>query len=125
MLQVMAKVKASGETHTGETSMTECVFLAIHSSSAGSSVYSRDDHYYQLQSERSRILSEKETLEKVYQTLMEEHRTLQSSLDDALSEKEETLAQLRQAQRDVENRKPDSRNDALMRAEIDRLRSEL
>ncbi|CAL1703949.1 unnamed protein product [Somion occarium] len=105
--QVMAKVKASGETHTGETSMTE------------------DDHYYQLQSERSRILSEKETLEKVYQTLMEEHRTLQSSLDDALSEKEETLAQLRQAQRDVENRKPDSRNDALMRAEIDRLRSEL
>lgn len=85
----------------------------------------RDDHYYHLQSERSRILSEKETLEKVYQTLMEEHRTLQSSLDDAVSEKEEALAQLKQAQRDADSRKPDGRNDAIMRAEIDRLRTEL
>ena len=64
-------------------------------------------------------------MEKVYQTLMEEHRTLQSNLDDAVSEKEDALSQLRQAQRDADNRKPDGRNDAIMRAEIDRLRSEL
>ena len=85
----------------------------------------RDDHYYQIQSERSRILSEKETLEKVYQALIEEHRTLQSSLDDVVSEKEDALAQLRQAQRDADSKRVDSRGDAMMRAEIDRLRTEL
>ncbi|KAH9951485.1 HOOK-domain-containing protein [Amylocystis lapponica] len=105
--QVMAKVKVKEHTSIGEVSMTE------------------DDHYYQIQSERSRILSEKETLEKVYQTLMEEHRTLQSSLDDAVSEKEDALAQLRQAQRDADSKRTDSRGDAMMRAEIDRLRTEL
>lgn len=105
--QVMAKVKVSGDTSIGEVSMTE------------------DDHYYQIQSERSRILSEKETLEKVYQALLEEHRTLQTNFDDVASEKEDTLAQLRQAQRDAENKRVDSRGDAIMRAEIDRLRTEL
>ncbi|KAI0075470.1 HOOK-domain-containing protein [Panus rudis PR-1116 ss-1] len=105
--QVMGKVRPNGEARTGEVSMTE------------------DDHYYQIQSERSRILSEKETLEKVYQALMDEHRTLQSNFDDAVSEKEDALAQLRQAQQDLENRKPDNRNDAIMRAEIERLRTEL
>jgi protein HOOK3 len=32
-----------------------------------------------MQLERSRILSDKETLEKVYQNLLEEHRVLQSN----------------------------------------------
>ncbi len=85
----------------------------------------RDDHYYQIQSERSRILSEKETLEKVYQTLLEEHRTLQTTYDDAVSEKDDALAQLRQAQREADNRKVDTRGDAVFRAEIDRLRADL
>ncbi|KZT66817.1 HOOK-domain-containing protein [Daedalea quercina L-15889] len=105
--QTMAKVRASGDTSTGDVSMTE------------------DDHYYNLQSERSKILSEKETLEKVYQTLLDEHRTLQTNYDDALSEKEDTLAQLRQAQRDADNKRVDGRGDAMMRAEMDRLRTEL
>ncbi|TFY68298.1 hypothetical protein EVJ58_g1084 [Rhodofomes roseus] len=105
--QTMAKVKASGETSTGDVSMTE------------------DDRYYVLQSERSKILSEKETLEKVYQTLLEEHRTLQTTYDDAVSEKDEAVAQLRQAQREADNKRGDSRGDAIMRAEIDRLRTEL
>ncbi|KAJ3545756.1 hypothetical protein NM688_g5588 [Phlebia brevispora] len=105
--QVMAKVKASGASNIGEASMTE------------------DDHYYQLQSERSRILSEKETLEKVYQSLLEEHRTLQTNFDDVVSEKEEALAQARQAQRDADSRRVDSRGDTMLRAEIDRLRAEL
>ena len=39
-----------------------------------------DDHYYESQKERRRLASDKETLEKVYQTLLEEHRTLQTSL---------------------------------------------
>ncbi|TCD63888.1 hypothetical protein EIP91_004797 [Steccherinum ochraceum] len=104
--QVMAKVKASQEG-IGEANMSE------------------DDHFYNLQSERRRILGEKETLEKVYAQLIEEHRTLQTNYDDVISEKEDALAQVRQAQRDAENRKPDSRGDNLMRAEIDRLRTEL
>lgn len=85
----------------------------------------RDDHYYHLQSERSRVLSEKETLEHVYQALLVEHRTLQTNFDDVASEKEDALSQLRQAQKDAENRKVDSRGDAMLRGEIDRLRSEL
>ncbi|KAL7283162.1 hypothetical protein ACG7TL_002588 [Trametes sanguinea] len=85
----------------------------------------KDDHYYQIQSERSRILSEKETLEKVYQALLEEHRALQTNFDDVVSEKEEALAQLRQAQREADSKRVDSRGDAMYRAEIDRLRADL
>ncbi len=61
----------------------------------------------------------------MYQTLLEEHRTLQTNFDDLVSEKEDVSAQLRHAQREADNRKPDSRGDAIMRAEIDRLRTEL
>ena len=85
----------------------------------------RDDHYYQIQSERSRIIAEKETLEKVYQQLLEEHRTLQTNFDDVVSEKEDALAQARQAQRDADSRKVDTRGDTILRAEMDRLRSEM
>jgi protein HOOK3 len=85
----------------------------------------RDDHYYQIQTERRRIISEKETLEQVYQALLTEHRTLQTSFDDVVQEKEEALSQARQAQKDADNRKVDSRGDAMLRAELDRLRSEL
>lgn len=75
--------------------------------------------------EKSRILSEKETLEQVYQALLAEHRTLQTSFDDIVQEKEEAVSQARQAQRDAENRRVDSRGDTMLRAEIDRLRGEL
>lgn len=84
-----------------------------------------DDHYYQIQSERSRILSEKESLQKEYQTLLEEHRTLQTTHDDLVAEKDDALAQLRQARQDAEGKRGDPRSDAIMRAEIDRLRAEL
>ncbi|KAI8998901.1 HOOK-domain-containing protein [Trametes punicea] len=104
--QVMDKVRSSADAGT-EVSITE------------------DDHYYQIQSERSRILSEKETLEKVYQALLEEHRALQTNFDDVVSEKEDALAQLRQAQRDADTKRVDSRGDAIYRAEIDRLRADL
>ncbi|KAI0371779.1 HOOK-domain-containing protein [Pilatotrama ljubarskyi] len=104
--QVMAKVRSSADAGM-EASMTE------------------DDHYYEIQSERSRILSEKETLEKVYQALLEEHRQLQTNFDDVVSEKEDALAQLRQAQREADSKRVDSRGDAMFRAEIDRLRADL
>ncbi|KXN90466.1 hypothetical protein AN958_04138 [Leucoagaricus sp. SymC.cos] len=105
--QVVAKISsAQGYIDPTESSMTE------------------DDHYYRIQSERSAIFSEKETLEKVYQALLEEHRTLQTSYDDAVSEKEDALAQLRQARRGAENKR-NEKADVMMRAEIDRLRTEL
>ncbi|KAI0048241.1 HOOK-domain-containing protein [Auriscalpium vulgare] len=84
----------------------------------------RDDHYYQLQSERSRVLSEKETLEKVYQALLEEHRTLQTNFDDTVSEKDEALARAREIQREADGRRND-KADVMMRAEIERLRLDL
>lgn len=83
-----------------------------------------DDHYYQIQSERSRVLSEKETIEKVYQQLLEDHRTLQTSYDDVVSEKEDTMARLRELRRSVDDQR-NEKADVLMRAEIDRLRMEL
>ncbi|KAI0721491.1 HOOK-domain-containing protein [Cerioporus squamosus] len=104
--QVMAKARSSAAAGM-EASMTE------------------DDHYYQIQSERSRILSEKETLEKVYQTLLEEHRTLQTNFDDIQSEKEDAIAQLRQAQREADSKRVDTRGDTMLRGEIDRLRADL
>ena len=84
----------------------------------------RDDHYYRIQYERSAILSEKETLEKVYQALLEEHRTLLASHDEVLLEREDALAQLRQFKRETEFRR-NEKADVMMRAEMDRLRTEL
>ncbi|EIM82519.1 HOOK-domain-containing protein [Stereum hirsutum FP-91666 SS1] len=86
-----------------------------------------DDHYYQIQSDRSRALMEKDTVEKVYQQLMEEHRTLQSNLDDAVQEKDEAIARVRQFEREMEaeGRRNDGKADVMMRAEIDRLRADL
>lgn len=93
-------------------------------SSGGAASMTEDDHYYRIQSERSQILAEKENTEKVYAALLEEHRTLQTNFDDVVSEKEDALSRLREAQHDVENRHND-KADAHMRAEIDRLRAEL
>jgi protein HOOK3 len=84
----------------------------------------RDDHYYEMQHERSRVLTQKDTLEKVYQALLEEHRALQTSHDDAVSEREDALAQVSHLRADMDNRRND-KADAYMRQEIDRLRSEL
>lgn len=84
----------------------------------------RDDHYYRIQSERSQIIWEKETLEKVYQALLEEHRSLQTAHDDALSEKEEAHAQLRQLRREVDTKR-NEKADVMMRSEMDRIRLEL
>ena len=84
----------------------------------------RDDHYYRIQSERSQIFSEKETLEKVYQALLEEHRSLQAIHDDALSEKEDAQAQLRQLRREADTRR-NEKADVMMRSEMDRIRLEL
>jgi protein HOOK3 len=78
-----------------------------------------------LQSDRSRVLIEKETLEKVYQNLLEEHRTLQTSYDDAVSEKDDALARMQQTQREVDDTRKNDKADHVMRAEIDRLRAEL
>ncbi|KAJ6513784.1 HOOK protein-domain-containing protein [Mycena vitilis] len=104
--QVMARINLSGDLDIGEASMTE------------------DDHYYQIQSERSQILTEKETLEKVYQSLLEEHRTLQTSFDDVVSEKDDALSRLRDVRREVDTKRSD-KGDGMMRGEIDRLRAEL
>ncbi|KAL5511421.1 hypothetical protein ACEPAH_4637 [Sanghuangporus vaninii] len=90
----------------------------------GSGSMNDDDHYYQIQTERSRILAEKETLESVYRTLLEEHRTLQTNFDDAIAEKEEAISRLRELNRERDDRRSE-KADSIMRAEIDRLRTEL
>lgn len=87
-------------------------------------IFLRDDHYYRIQSERSQVLSEKETLEKVYQALLEEHRALQTNFDDVVSEKDDALSRLRDVKREVDTKRSD-KADGMMRAEIDRLRGEL
>ncbi|KAJ7445821.1 HOOK protein-domain-containing protein [Mycena galericulata] len=104
--QVMARINVAGGLDVGEASMTE------------------DDHYYQIQSERSQVLSEKETLEKVYQALLDEHRTLQTNYDDVVSEKEDALARLKDVRREVDTKRSD-KGEGMLRGEIDRLRAEL
>lgn len=105
--QVMVKISASpSDNGSGAANMTE------------------DDHYYRIQSDRRQILAEKETVEKVYSTLLEDHRALQTNFDDLLSEKEDIFTRLHEAQREIESRRND-KADAFMRAEIDRLRAEL
>ncbi|KAF8636696.1 hypothetical protein AX17_003501 [Amanita inopinata Kibby_2008] len=104
--QVMARITPLPGMHDVGETMTE------------------DDHYYRIQSERSQIFSEKVTLEKAYQALLEEHRTLQTSYDDAISEREDTLAQLRELKRE-DNVKRNDKSDVFFRAEIERLRTDL
>ena len=84
----------------------------------------RDDHYYRIQSEKSQILSEKDTLEKVYQVLLEDHRALQTRYDDVVSEKDDMSARLREVRREADLKRSD-RTDTMMRGEIERLRAEL
>jgi protein HOOK3 len=119
----MSRIRISGDQGVGEVSMTEYVFLLFDFYVECLSLL-RDDHYYQIQSERSQILSEKDTLNQVYQALLEEHRTLQTNYDDVVSEKDDVLARLRNTQRDVDSQRND-KADIMMRAEIDRLRTEL
>ncbi|KAI9466048.1 hypothetical protein BJY52DRAFT_318980 [Lactarius psammicola] len=105
--QIMARVgHPSGDRGVGERNRTE------------------DDHYYQLQSERSRILSEKGVLEKAHQALLEEHRVIQSQLDDAVSERDDAFARARELLQQADSRRSD-KADVMMKAEIDRLRTEL
>ncbi|GJJ12471.1 hypothetical protein Clacol_006713 [Clathrus columnatus] len=87
-------------------------------------IMTEDDHFYRIQSDRSRILSEKETLQKVYEQLWEDHRALQSSYDDIVSEKDEISTRLRESLKSPVDYRND-KADTLMRAEIDRLRLEL
>jgi protein HOOK3 len=84
----------------------------------------RDDHYYRIQSEKSQILSEKDTLEKVYQVLLEDHRALQTRYDDVISEKEDMTVRLREIRREADFKRND-RTDTMMRGEIERLRAEM
>ncbi|KAH9001427.1 HOOK-domain-containing protein [Lactarius akahatsu] len=105
--QIMARVgHPSGDRGVGERNRTE------------------DDHYYQIQSERSRILSEKAALEKVHQALLEEHRVIQSQLDDAVSERDDAFARAHELLQQADSRRSD-KADVMMKAEIDRLRAEL
>lgn len=85
--------------------------------------YLRDDHYYRTQLERSQILSEIETLQKVYEALLDEHRTLQTNYDDVVAEKEDALNRLR-ARREV-NDKRSEKADGALRVEVERLRGEV
>ena len=60
----------------------------------------------------------------MYNQLLEEHRQLQTKYDDMEAEKEEAVARLRDANVEKDDRRND-RADTAMRAEIDRLRTEL
>ncbi|CAE6465817.1 unnamed protein product [Rhizoctonia solani] len=91
---------------------------------AGDATMTDDDHYYQMQLERSRVLAEKDTLEKVYQQLLEQHRALQTNFDDAMAEKDELTSSVRDMRRQMDDRRHD-KSDGIMRAEIERLRAEL
>ncbi|KAG7092196.1 hypothetical protein E1B28_008564 [Marasmius oreades] len=106
--QVMTRISAVATTDSlGDASMTE------------------DDHYYRIQSEKSQIMSEKESLEMAYHLLLEEHRQLQTTHEDLISERDDALAQARQAKQDLESKRSDGKADVMLRAENDRLRTDI
>lgn len=120
----MARITVTPGAHdVTEVNMTESV---IHPAFQNHRLkfFSRDDHYYRIQSERSQIFSEKETLQKVYETLLEEHRTLQTNFDDAVSEKEDAMNRLKDMRREADSKRSE-KVDGMMRAEIERLRGAL
>jgi len=119
----MAKITApENATDVGEVSMTE--YVQFHPFLIDSHGGNRDDHYYRIQSEKSQILNEKETVEKVYQALLEEHVKLQSSFDDIVSEKDDALSRLNDAHLESDTKRND-KSDGQMRDEIHRLRGDL
>lgn len=63
-------------------------------------------------------------LERLYMTLLDSHRLLQSSFDDLQAEKEETAKELARFREEVE-RDRNVQADVLMRQEIERLKSDL
>jgi protein HOOK3 len=67
---------------------------------------------------------EKEALEKAHQALMEEHRTLQSHLDDVISERDDASARMRELLQQADSRRSD-KGDVILKVEIDRLRADL
>lgn len=114
---------AENNDQTSNDAMTEFVYVSLGMFSILTSVF-RDDHFYRIHSERSRILTEKEALQKAYEQLWRDHRTLQSSYDDTVHEKDELSSQLRESRRITSENRSD-KTDTLMRTEIDRLRLEL
>jgi len=84
----------------------------------------RDDHYYELQSERSRLQLEKDALEKAHQAILEDHRSLQSQHDDVLSERDDAVARTRELLHQADSRRSD-KTDVGIKADMDRLRADL
>ncbi len=67
---------------------------------------------------------EKDALEKAHQTLIEDHRSLQSQLDDVLSERDDAFARTRELLNQADTRRSD-KADVSMKADMDRLRVDL
>jgi protein HOOK3 len=67
---------------------------------------------------------EKDAIEKAHQTLIEDHRSLQSQLDDVLSERDDALARTRELLDQADTRRSD-KADVSMKADMDRLRVDL
>lgn len=63
-------------------------------------------------------------MESAYAALLEEHRTLQSNHDDVVAERDDVVTRLRELRQDQESNRHE-RSDGLLRAEIDRLQTEL
>ncbi|KAF9505679.1 hypothetical protein BS47DRAFT_1367890 [Hydnum rufescens UP504] len=76
--------------------------------------------------ELSRVISDKEVLENVYQALILEHRDLQSNFPkaNALSDTADLSARMQEVERKADEQR-NNKTDSLLRGEIDRLQREL
>ncbi|TFK98999.1 HOOK protein-domain-containing protein [Pterulicium gracile] len=124
--QFIGKIQelSQGEQHSLMKAIEQVMSKLTNAEEAADGAFTADDHYYRIQSDRSQMFSQKETIEKLYQNLLEEHRTLQTSYDDTLNEKEDALARLRDNERQAEFKR-NEKADIHLRGENDRLRSEL
>ncbi|EFI28414.1 hypothetical protein CC1G_13948 [Coprinopsis cinerea okayama7 len=100
--QVMGNIGTGNVSDISEATMTE------------------DDHYYQIQSERSQVFAEKANLEKLYHALVEAHQKLEAKQEDLVSERDDALSQLQELRSERDSGRRNEKSDVHLRAELDR-----
>lgn len=70
------------------------------------------------------MFAEKESIERMYNRLMEEHKATLAKQEELVSDRDEAVAQTKLLRQQMEGRR-NEKSDIHLRAELDRVRSEL
>ncbi|KZO93191.1 HOOK-domain-containing protein [Calocera viscosa TUFC12733] len=96
----------------------------VETEEGDASMMTDDDHYYQIQSARSRLQSENTSLLSARAALQAQVEALQAAAGDLQAERDDALALARELRAQAEERRGE-KQEAGLRGEIDRLKDEL